>query len=1611
MMQTNLKVLLIEDNPNDADLIESYLSKSQQTAYTIEVAGTLNSGLAALATRTPDIVLVDLTLPDASGVAAVEHITQAGYGVPVIVMTGQSDEQTEMDALHAGAQDFVDKSIENYRLLPRILRFSLERHQILIALQESENRYRMLSEISSDYMFSSHFSADGKPTQDWTTGALEEITGYTIDEYIAIGGWPAIVHPDDQWIDDQDMLMLHQNKEVHSELRIIKKDGSVSWVQVKGIPIWDDEKECAVGVYGSTLEITKRKLGEIERAQSEQRFKTMFSEAPIGIGLTDAHTFVYLNVNQYFAEMVGYSTEELLTMTWVEITHPEDVDLDKTHMIELNEGKIDTFEIEKRYLRKDGTIIWVNMKVVPVTLGETERPCVLSMVEDITEQKRQHQQLAESENRFRTIYQHAPMPYQSLNEQGLILDVNNAWLQELEYEKNEVIGQYFGDFLTEEGAEIFPQRFAYFKKTGEVHDVEFQMRKKEGGIIDVTFDGRIVRDEVGKFIQTHCVFTNITARKQAELTRQRDLERLESLTAILQYPYKNRVDFLDFVLNEATELTNSKLGYIYFYDEESHIFELNAWSKEVMAECKIIKPQITYQLENTGIWGEAVRQRKAIVVNDFQAPNPLKRDYPEGHIELSKFLTVPVFSGEKIVAVIGVANKETDYDHQDELQLTLLMNNVWKVVERERLQAELADVNFRMQHYIESSEIILFAYDIESNQSDLIWNSANTQQIIGYTPDEIRQRDWWQNNLMTEGVLTLHEYMLWDQSGQDFYEQDFRFKHKNGDVMWINERFRFLRDADGKPTEVILSWMDITNRKQMEETLRQTTIDLNRAQSVSHVGSWKWHIPTNELTWSDEMYRIFGIDKATFTGFLPDVVSSAIHPDDRAEVEASNSSVIDKNKPIPLEYRVVHPDGTIRTVWAEAGDILFDHEGNSVELSGIVMDITERKAAETQLLLQDEALNSTANSIVITDTNGNIQWANPAFTELTGFTVAETTGKNPRELVFSGIHDIGFYQKLWETILDGHIWRGELINKRKDGSLYNEYMTITPIKTNGVITNFVAIKEDITLRKEQEARIERHLRIQEKLVAMGRAFGALIDVQMIYRTAYRYIYDIIEVPNMGITLIDPEDHQLHREFAVNDGIVLDVSHFGAVPYTPDDTSAYRSSVIASQQPIITNELEAKTQHNNTIFIGTQARKTQSAIYVPMIAEGKSLGVIELQSYERNAFTQQSSEWLSVVANQIALAVQNARLYDQIRKRISQLNGLREIDTSINAHHPLLSIFQLVMNQVRFHIRPDAADILLCDEETGTIIYQAGYGYRAINPESISIQMGCGLAGTIVKTGRQIEHFGDGMPGGCDEDCQKWNMEKFESYIGLPITINNQVVGVLEVFHRSTFNLNPEWMQYLETLAGQVAIAIENNDLISNLQQTADDLMKAYDATIEGWSQAMDLRDRETEGHTQRVTHLTKLLAQVAGIPDDQWPHIRRGALLHDIGKLGVPDEILHKPAALSPEEWEIMQQHPIYAYEMLKDVEYLQPALEIPLYHHEKWDGSGYPQGLAGTDIPLTARVFALVDVWDAVTNDRPYKQAWSKEKARQLILDGAGSHFDPELADLFIQIVDGMEP
>lgn len=539
---------------------------------------------------------------------------------------------------------------------------------------------------------------------------------------------------------------------------------------------------------------------------SEAKYRSLIEQASDGIFLSDRDGN-YIEVNSAGCSMLGYTREEILKMNMRELVALDDLKSTPLHINEILGGGTPVFE--RIFMRKDGSQFPVEISGKMLENGTLQ-----GIVRNITERKLAEEALKQSNERFdlATRAAHLGVWDWDIIQNNLVWD--DSMYQLYGIKKDAFTGAYEAWLkgLHPEDVAANNEISEQARRGEREYDPEFRVIWPDGSIHWIKALGQVIRAADGTPLRMTGINFDITRQKETENIARRNEMRLRGLLDISQYNPKNIRDFLSFALNKAIQLTESKIGYIFLYDDQKKEFALNAWSNNVLKECSVVDQQTVYQLETTGLWGEPVRQRKAIVNNNFAAPHPLKKGVPEGHVAITKILTIPVFVNQVIVAVVGVANKPDDYDATDELQLTLMMDAVWKIVERTR--------------------------------------------------------------------------------------------------------------------------------------------------------------------------------------------------------------------------------------------------------------------AQEQIRLESAALNAAANAIVITNLDGIIEWANPAFTSLTGYSLKEAAGKNPRDLIKSGRHPRKFYQDMWDTILAGQVWTGEMINRRKDGTLYNEEMIITPLRSpDGKITQFIAIKQDITERiKAQEIR-------------------------------------------------------------------------------------------------------------------------------------------------------------------------------------------------------------------------------------------------------------------------------------------------------------------------------------------------------------------------------------------------------------------------------------------------------------------------------------------------------------------------------------------------------------
>jgi len=536
-------------------------------------------------------------------------------------------------------------------------------------------------------------------------------------------------------------------------------------------------------------------------------------------------------------------------------------------------------------------------------------------------------------------------------------------------------------------------------------------------------------------------------------------------------------------------------------------------------------------------------------------------------------------------------------------------------------------------------------------------------------------------------------------------------------------------------------------------------------------------------------------------------------------------------------------------------------------------------------------------------------------------------------------------------------------------------------------------------RELKDAVIRRERRERE------RELEAIALVSSTLRTAKTFSEMLSRLLDQTMELVQVESGSIWLYDSVNEVVELRSSRvwndeFIGLSYKPGEGIPGR--VIQSGKAIVAREfcLDEQVPDVNR----SQIPPGIGGACVPLHTEDSIVGVMFIHVTLPRELTAGEIRILNALAEIGGNSIHRMFLHEQTVKQLERLAALRSIDLAISSVFELQVTLTIVINEVVKQLEADAACVLLIQPGSGTLEYVAGQGFYTRNIEATSLRISEGNAGRAVMERRTVQVPDLEKVDGKFVRAQLLANERFVSYYAVPLITKGEVQGVLEIFHRSRLTPNHEWLNFLETLGGQAAIAIENSMLFQNLQRSNFELAMAYDATIEGWSRALDLRDRETEGHTQRVTDMTLRLARKMRLSEQRLILIKRGALLHDIGKMGVPDHILHKPEQLTEEEQSIMRKHPQLAYDMLEPIAYLRDALNIPYCHHEKWDGSGYPRGLAGTQIPLEARLFAIVDVWDAITTDRPYRKSWPRKKALKYIREQSGKYFDPQLVEVFLE-------
>lgn len=710
------------------------------------------------------------------------------------------------------------------------------------------------------------------------------------------------------------------------------------------------------------------------------------------------------------------------------------------------------------------------------------------------------------------------------------------------------------------------------------------------------------------------------------------------------------------------------------------------------------------------------------------------------------------------------------------------------------------------------------------------------------------------------------------------------------------------------------------------------------------------------------------------------------------------------------------------TIPVELSSRIMDYRGQKAVVT-IARDVSQRRKVEKALEESEEKYRrffQTSQDAVFMTTSGG-QWVdmNQAAVELFGFDSKE-------ELMEVNIHELypqpedrekhtaiiekqGFTRNYRQTL------------HKKSGEEFPALITSTLYEAGDEVLGYQGTIRDLSQEQKIEAQRRKSARQQEEIDALTSELRSTLDLEEMYESILHHLDNLFPMDYFLLFKVDGERVEL--KYGWGSGEPLDTDYFPQISSLSGDRFPLLEWVLQEGQPVSDPDLadrEGKSQGHYQFDAHGKLHRggstqlsgglTRSSLLVPLIADEEAIGVLEIQSFDEDAYDKRDQELLRRIANTIAIGLQKSYLLDSYQKQNQRLKSLHIIDRAITENQSLPMMLDTLRDQLVSMLEVDAADILFLHPELEVLKIITQTGFRTNPLKYTNLQLGEGPAGEAASS-RETVFIADIPSAGREfQRSPDFDQEEFVSYVGVPLLAKGDLVGVLEVFHRERLDVDHEWMDFLKTLAGQAAIAIDQRNLYKNMRRSKEKLDEAYDSIIESWAQAMELREIETKGHAQRLVDLTLKIARRMGVEEDELDDIRRGAYLHDVGKMGIPDRILNKEEKLTPEEREEIGQHPLYAFEILKSNDYLKPALDIPLYHHERWDGMGYPEGLEEEEIPLSSRIFAVVDVWDALRSGRPYRSAWSDGKALAHIKEESGKHFDPQVVKVFLEIIQSQD-
>lgn len=1236
------------------------------------------------------------------------------------------------------------------------------------------------------------------------------------------------------------------------------------------------------------------------------------------------------------------------------------------------------------------------------------------------------------------------------------------------------------------------------EETGDPYKVEYRILTRDGQVKWLHDEAWLIRNSSSHPIFWQGFIFDITERKQFELELEQRAAELSALQeTVLNLTIRHSLpELLNLIVERAARLLNASGGRLYLIDQDS-------------AE---IKCAVSYNTHNgkaetianygVDVAAKVAKSGKPLIIKNYARWSKNgKPDEGEGTI-FQAMISAPMIWQGRVSGVLHVLREE-QFTRSDLNQLSLFANHAAVAVENARLYESAAQelgerkkaesalrdsVDIYRQAIVSTGGVPYYqSYTDDGKTIRYDFLGEGIEQITGYKSEEFSAELW--DSLVLDAYLAGNFLGCnWKEAIQQIVSGEnpisssiceYRIKARDEKLHWVMDSAVMLRKENGTAYGSIGLYRDITEAKRSEQVQQAiykisqsvvTTTSLDEFfRSIHHILAELMPMENFYIALYDQAKDLLSFpyyvdfydqppppckpnrgltEYVIRTGkplWAPEEVFQELVQQE--EVEKVGSDSIDWiGVPLKLAERVTGV--MVAQSYAEGINYSQDDLNLMEFVSTQVAVSIERKKAEDALRLSLEdtrqyadrmaILNRVARAISTTLNLDNmleivyqeIIKAVPADSFFVALYDRCSDALEFRIRVDGDVHEAPFIRPLgnaltaqvvnskkyllicdyelekdhlppmalWGTGLPSRSWLGVPMLSGEDVVGVISVQSYSPnafgeseSELLSTIADTVAIAiENARLYEAEKSRTTRLTQI----VKLGTTLASLRHESEVLNTLVKRVAEIMDSTTSTVMLFDGE-----KKVAVLTAQTgLPESSEISIPLTLPIVR----KLVESGEPLILADIDRQAPEIRQILVRPDL---QAFFAYPLVREGQVIGVITLSSLKPYQPSAEEISSCRLLAERAAAALENARLFEKTDRHLQQVQALRTIDAAIASSFDLRAILNIILYQIIAQLDVDAVDVLLLNPYNYAIEFSIGKGFLTSGIEKSRFLLGEGIVGRQIMERRTI-HIPDLRA--VIENFKRADIfmaEEFTTYSAVPLIAKGEVKGILEVFNRTSQERSAEWLEFLETLAGQVSIAIDNSQLFSNLQRSNLELSLAYDATIEGWSRALDMRDSITEDHTQRVIAMTLSLAQAMGMSEADLVHMRRGILLHDIGKMGIPDTILHKPMALNDEEWKIMRMHPQYAIDMLSPISYLRPALDIPGCHHEKWDGTGYPRSLKGEQIPIAARIFTVVDVYDALTSNRSYRKACSKEDAIEYILKEKGKSFDPRIVDIFMSL------